>query len=77
MSTPTSEVRAIHSEMIRLAADLARGQGLPSADDTDDHAPRCYRRRYWLHQLELAHDTNKAFAIRLRALADRLSKVNA
>lgn len=66
-----ADVREIHGELIRLAADLVRGTGLPSSFG-DDHAPR-RTRGYWLRELERAHDSNRELAMRLRKVADRLS----
>lgn len=66
-----ADVREIHAELIRLAADLVCGTGLPSSFG-EDHAPR-RTRGYWLRELEKALDSNRELAVRLRQVADRLS----
>lgn len=66
-----SDVRDIHGELIKLAAELVRGAGLPSPYGEDHPSRR--RRAYWLRELERANDTNREFAMRLRQIADRLS----
>ncbi len=63
-----SDVRSQYGQLISLAADLARGTGLPS--DYDEDHPQRMRRSYWLKQLERAHNVNKDLAMRLRAIAD-------
>lgn len=61
----------IKRDITNIAAELARGTGLPSSYDEDQ--PRGMRRRYWLDQLEQAHQTNRDLAIRLADIAKKLS----
>lgn len=65
-----------HRELIHLAAEMARGIGLPS-EFQEDHAfckstPLKERRRI-LKQAELARETAKVWAVRVRAAADLLA----
>ena len=61
----------IRTELMKLAADLTLGEGIPS-DFDEDHPPR-RTRHYWLTQLERAHSSNKSKGMRLRAIFDRLA----
>jgi hypothetical protein len=58
-----------YPELINIAAEMARGDGLPS-DASEDHLPR-RRRSYWLAQLEKAQNQSREWAIRVRDAADK------
>lgn len=66
-----AQTQAIRSDLIKLAAEMVRGDGIPS-DYCEDHPPRM-RRGYWLKQLERVHRRDKTLAIKLRDIANRLS----
>lgn len=65
-----------HRELIHLAAEMARGVGLPSESPEDrgfcKSTPLKERRRV-MKEAELARETAKIWAIRVRAAADLLA----
>jgi hypothetical protein len=66
-----------HAELINLAAQMVRGTGMPSshADDWRWYASTCQSQKgVILEVAERANDQCKAWAVRLRAIADRLSE---
>lgn len=71
---PTSNLRNIHTDLILMAAQLVRGEGVP---DWSEH--KFYRstpvgeQRDMLKALREADDALRSYGIRLRAIADRIS----
>jgi hypothetical protein len=65
---------SVYSALIRLAAEMARGDSLPS--DFDEDHPRGMRRAYWLKQCERGRNTAKDWAMRVRQQADALSALD-
>lgn len=61
-----------YPELINLAAEMARGIGLPSPY-SDDHPTR-RTRSYWLQQLEQADERVKHWAMDVKAIADKISQ---
>lgn len=76
MIPPSSGLRAVYSDLIKLAAELVRGQGLPTSYDDGEFfvsTPQAERRRI----LKAVADTEercKAWGVRVRHIADKLSK---
>jgi hypothetical protein len=63
----------IRTELMKLAADLVLGEGIPS-DFDEDHPPR-RTRHYWLAQLERAHSASKSKGMRLKAIFEKLAQL--
>lgn len=65
-----------HGHLIRVAAELVRGVGLPSCFDEDNFyqsTPKSERRRV-LKAIEDIHEQHKLWAIQIRQYADELAK---
>jgi hypothetical protein len=63
----------IKKDLMQLAADMARGTGLPSEYD-DDHLPN-RPRRYWLNLLSGMADKMRAYALLIRAGHDEIASL--
>lgn len=74
-SNLTSDLRTVHSDLIKLAAELVRGEGVP---DWSDH--KFYRstpngeRREIMEALRYADEALRNYGVRLKAIADKLSE---
>jgi len=71
----SSDLRTVHNDLIKLAAELVRGEGVP---DWSDHkfyrtTPRGERREI-MGALRDADDALRSYGIRLKAIADKLSE---
>lgn len=67
--TPTQA----YSSLIRIAAQLARGDGLPS-DFAEDYPHKTMRRTTVARMMEAPHDTARRLAHDVRVAADALRK---
>lgn len=75
MSNLTSDLRTVHSDLIKLAAELVRGDGLPTCFDNGFYAstPKIERRRI-TKAMEDVDERCRQWAVRLKTIADKLSE---
>jgi hypothetical protein len=69
------ELREVHSDLIKLAAQLVRGEGVPDWSERKFYqsTPRA-ERRDMLKALRDADDALRVYGIRVREIADKLSR---
>lgn len=71
----TSDLRKVHSDLINLAAELVRGEGLPTCFENGFYAstPKIERRRI-TKAMDDVDERCRQWAIRLKTIADKLSQ---
>lgn len=73
MSDKTTDLRAIHGDLIRLAAQLVRGEGVPDwSEYRFCQSTAIGDRRNILKALRDADDAMRIYGIRVREIADKI-----